>query len=219
VRLTFSSNRHGPCHIFSQDADGGEPEKIVGGDHDLVPGSYSPDGEVLLFTEYNPESGACVWMCAPRSPAPPKRLMTTRGNHFSPAFAPDGGVFAYASDESGRLEVYVAPFPNARGRMQVSIDGGTEPVWSRDGRRLYYRSGSSIMAAPMASGNPPRFGEPQRIADGAYQPGAVTGLPNYDVAADGRLLLIAQSAEQAQPNRLSVTVNWFADLVARVHES
>ena len=60
-----------------------------------------------------------------------------------------------------------------------------------------------------------RVGAPRRIADGPFQPGAVTGLPNYDVASDGRLLMIAQTAAQAQPDRLCVTVNWFADIAAR----
>lgn len=215
TRLTFSSNRRGPCHIFSLRIDDGETTEVLGGDYDLVPGSWSPDGKILLFTEYDPKTGANIWMCQPGSGTPPRALVRSRANDFGPACSPDGHSFAYTSDESGRFEVYLFPFPDAGAKTQISIDGGAEPVWSRDGR-LYYRSGSSVMMAAIDLATRTRRGASRRIADGPYQPGAVAGLPNYDVGADGRLLMIAQTAAQAQPDRLSVTVNWFADLVSRL---
>ena len=214
TRVTFSSNRNGPCHIFSQDLEGRHFVQLVGGDYDLVPGSWSPDGGVLLFTEYNPGTGANIWMCTPGGGTPPHALVRSHANDFGPACAPDGRSFAYTSNESGRFEVYLCPFPEFGAKTQVSVSGGAEPVWSTDGR-LYYRSGPSVMVAEIDLAGRKRVGAPQRIADGPFQPGAVTGLPNYDVASDGRLLMIAQTAAQAQPDRLSVTVNWFADIAAR----
>ena len=109
-----------------------------------MPGSWSPDGEQLLFTEYNPNSGAGVWVCSPSSGTAPRPLIRSRGNAFAPACSPDGRWFAYASDESGQLEVYVAAFAEAAGRVQISVDGGSEPVWSWDGRRLYFRNHSGL---------------------------------------------------------------------------
>ena len=215
MRLTYSSNRAGPCHIYWQGSDDREATELLGGDYDLVPGSWSPDGRILLFTEYNPGTGANIWMCEPGSGAPPRALERSRANDFGPACSPDGRSFAYTSDESGRFEVYLVQFPDFGIKTQISVDGGAEPVWSRDGR-LYYRNGSSVMAVEVDLGTRKRIGAPRRVADGPYQPGAVTGLPNYDVASDGRLLMIAQTAAQAQPDRLSVTVNWFADLVSRL---
>ena len=214
ARVTFSSNRNGPCHIFSLDLSGRHVVELVGGDYDLVPGSWSPDGSVLLFTEYNPGTGANIWMCIPDGGAPPLALVQSHANDFGPACAPDGRSFAYASDESGRFEVYLCPFPEFGEKSQVSLNGGTEPVWSSDGR-LCYRNGPSVMAVAIDLAGRKRVGAPQRIADGPFQPGAITGLPNYDVAPDGRLLMIAQTAAQAQPDRLSVTVNWFEDLAGR----
>jgi Tol biopolymer transport system component len=214
ARLTFSSNRDGPCHLFTQDISGGAPSKLLGGDCDLVPGSWSPGGEILLFTEYNPTTGADIWMCAPGSGTPPCVLVRSPANDFGPAWASDGRSFAFTSDETGRFEVYLAPFPEAAAKTQISIDGGMEPVWSRD-RCLYYRTGSSVMVAQIDLAKRKRIGLPRRVADGPYQRGAVTGLPNYDVARDGRLLMIAQSAAPAQPDRLCVVVNWFADLARR----
>lgn len=216
ARLTYSSNRHGPCQIFSQALDGSAPTLLVGGEHDLVPGSWSPDGEQLLFTEYNPHSGADVWVCWPGRDAVPRQLIRSQGNAFAPACSPDGRCFAYASDESGQLEVYVAAFADAAGRVQISVDGGSEPVWSRDGNRLYFRNHSRLFATEIDDASRPRGSQPNCVAEGPFQAGTMTGLPNYDVAGDGRLLLISQSAAMARPDCLSVTVRWFADIRDRL---
>lgn len=212
--LTFSSNRDGPCHIFSVLAGRREARKLVGGDYDLVPGSWSPDGRKLLFTGYSPATGAGIWMCEPGGAAP-GALVQSGTNDFAPAIAPDGRLVAFTSEESGRLEVYVAAFPEFGSKTQVSVDGGSEPVWARDGR-LYYRRASSILAAEIAPGAARRVGTPRVIVDGPFQPGSLTGLPNYDVAPDGRLLVIEQSAAPAQPDRLQVVVNWFAEIERRL---
>ena len=213
-RLTFSSNRHGPCQIFEQALDAPEPTLLVGGDHDLVPGSWSPGGRQLLFTEYNPES-AGVWVCEPHSRNTLQPLIRGRANAFAPACSPDGQSFAFASDESGQLEVYVTALPHAGNPVQLSTDGGSEPVWSADGTRLYYRHGSGVFAVGVDA---ERRGasSPTCVAEGPFQAGAVTGLPNFDVARDGRLLLIAQSASKVQPGHLSVTVRWFGDIEQRL---
>jgi DNA-binding winged helix-turn-helix (wHTH) protein/Tol biopolymer transport system component len=214
-RLTFSSNRNGPCHIFSQDAGAGEPLLLVGGDYDLVPGSWSRDGLSLLFTEYSPRTGASIFVYDAASQSI-RALVHTSSNEFGPALAPDGRSFAYTSDESGRFEVYLAPFPEFGAKTQISVGGGAEPLWSPDGRQVYYRNGPGVMRAEIDGSSRQRIGAPQRIAEGPYQPGAVAGLPNYDVAGDGSLLMIAQAAAQAQPDRLSIVINWFADICERL---
>ncbi len=212
-RLTFSSNRTGPCQIYWRAADGtGPDERLVAGDFDLVPGSWSSDGAILLFTEYHPETGADIWMCRPGTDAPPTPLLKSRFDEFGPTLSPDNQWMAYAADESGRMDVYVASFPDASRKIQVSASGGAEPVWARDGRYLYYRHGASIVSVEFAAGLHPTIGPPRVVCDGPYLVGAVTGLPNYDVTAAGELLLIAQEAEQARPAELSVTVNWLTAL-------
>jgi serine/threonine-protein kinase len=210
--LTFSSNRNGPCQIYWRslvtDADA---QPLVGGDYDLVPAAWTSDGERLIFTEYHPESGADIWMCAPRGATPPQPIVRTAFNEYSPAVSPCDRRLAYTSDDSGRPEVYVAPFPAADRRIQVSTNGGSEPIWSRDGSRLYYRSGSSVISVECDRGDP-IVASARRVADGPYLPAAVTGLPNYDVTAEGDFLLIEQEAAQARPDELSVIVDWFAEL-------
>lgn len=216
LRLTFSSNRNGPCHIYWQSTDALDPQLLVGGDFDLVPGSWSPDGSVLLFTEYNPRTGAGVWMCTPMDGGAPQPVTRSLHNDFSPAFAPDGRSFAYTSDESGRLEVYLAPFPATGTKIQISTGGGAEPVWSPAGDGLYFRSGSGVVFVNVDLEGPRVTGASTPVVDGPYQTGAIAGLPNYDVTRDGRLLLIAQTAAQTQPDELSVTINWFVDLRNRM---
>ncbi len=212
-RLTFSSNRTGPCQIYWRAVDGtGLDERLVGGDFDLVPGSWSSDGALLLFTEYHPETGADIWMCRPDGNAPPTPLLRSRFDEYGPALSPDDHWMAYASNESGRMEVYVTSFPDVARRIQISASGGAEPVWARDGRHLYYRLGSSIMGVAFAADARPAIGPPRVVCDGPYLAGAVTGLPNYDVTAAGEFLLISQEAEPARPAEVSVAVNWFEAL-------
>ncbi len=212
-RLTFSSNRMGPCQIYSRAAAGtGPDERIVGGDFDLVPGSWSSDGTVLLFTEYHPDTGADIWMCRPGTTAPPVPLVRSQFDEYGPALSPDNRWVAYSANESGRMEVYVVSFPEPTRRLQISPGGGAEPVWARDGRHLYYRQGSSLMAVEFPEDARPVVGAPRAVCDGPYLAGASTGLPNYDVTPSGEFVLIAQDAEQARPDELSVTVNWFTEL-------
>lgn len=215
-RLTFSSNRSGPCQIFSQGLEDQEPSLLVGGEHDLVPRSWHPEGELLLFTEYNPITGAGVWLCAPESGAAPRCLVHSRANTYAPAVSPDGMAFAYTSDESGRPEIHVASLRDAGDKAQITTDGGTEPVWSADGSRLYFRHGAGIAMVNVDRTTKRRTSPPIHVAEGSYQPGAMTGLPNYDVASDGRLLLVAQRSAEAQPDHLAVIVHWFADIAQRL---
>ncbi len=213
ARLTFSSNRAGPCQIYWRIADGAGPDElIVGSDYDLVPGPWSRDGHVLVFTEYHPETGASIWMCSPLKETAPRPLLRSRFNEHSPALSPDNRWLAYTSDESGRAEVYVVSFPSLGRKIQISIDGGAEAIWARDGTRLYYRHSSSIMSVDIGDGPELVASSPEQRCEGPYLPGAMTGLPNYDVTADGDFLMIRQDAAQTRPAQVEVIVNWFADL-------
>jgi TolB protein len=215
-RLTFSSNRNGPCQIFSQGLEDAEPTLLLSGEHDLVPGSWLPDGERLLFTEYSPTTGAGVWSCAPSGSQPPRLMVPSHGHAFAPIVSRDGLAFAYTSDASGRSEVYVGMLRNGGETAQITTEGGSEPVWSADGGGLYFRHGSGVARVDVDPTTKRRTSSPIPVADGPYQPGAMTGLPNYDVAADGRLLLVAQRSSDVQPDQLAVTVGWFVEILRRL---
>jgi Tol biopolymer transport system component len=132
-----------------------------------------------------------------------------------PTISPNGRWLAYSSDESGRAEVYVRPFPDARGfKRQVSAAGGVSPRWSHDGRQLFFVDESHFMvAAPIVSGDAITVGEPKRLFDTSpYNLGNV----GFDVAPDGRFLMIRPvSAAVARPSELMFVENLFQELTSK----
>lgn len=215
-RVTFSSNRNGSCQIFSQGLDDASPTLLVSGEHDLVPGAWHHEGRLLLFTEYNPTTGAAIWVCQPHEGTAPQRFTRPRGNCFAPAISPEGLRVAYTSDVSGRPEIHVVSLAEHAQDVQITTEGGTEPRWSSDGERLYFRRGGAIAVVPIDRATHRPSKTPVVVADGPYQSGSMTGLPNFDIAADGRLLLVSQCSAAVQPDRLSVTVHWFSELADRM---
>ena len=118
-----------------------------------------------------------------------------RFNEASPMFAPDGRWVAYVSDESGRNEVYVLPFPGPGGKRQISTDGGGGPVWARDGRELFYLSGTQLMAVDIETDPTFRAGTPRRLFDIDVPGGLGLGrVARFDVTADGQRFVVTQDA-------------------------
>jgi hypothetical protein len=134
----------------------------------------------------------------------------------APAFSPDGHWLAYISDESGRYEVYVQPYPGPGGKTQISTDGGTEPVWNRNGRELFYRSGEKMMAVDITTQPSFSAGKPKMLFQGPYLPTGTT-VPFYDVSPDGGRFLMLSPAEPTTPlTQIVVVQNWFEELKQRV---
>ncbi len=136
-------------------------------------------------------------------------------NEEAARFSPDDRWIAYQSDESGRFEIYVTAYPGPAGRWQVSVDGGSAPVWSPDGQELFYRNGGKMMAAAVEL--QPKFhtGMPKPLFDSTNLRDYHLG--DYDVAPDGqRFVMIRTREEGAAPRSLSVVLGWFDDLVRRV---
>ena len=127
------------------------------------------------------------------------------------AASPDGSWLAYVSDESGQDEVYVRPVPGPGGKRQVSIDGGREPAWSPDGRELYYRGDTHLMAADIQTAPTFSIGVRRELFEHSYV-GNVDHT-NYDVHPEtGEYVMIRGSDE---PTELIVTLNWFEELKER----
>ncbi|HEX6324002.1 MAG TPA: winged helix-turn-helix domain-containing protein [Vicinamibacterales bacterium] len=205
--ITFSSSRDGgPSDIYAVRAGSADaPQLLIASEFDKAASSWSPDGSALLFTEYHPGTGADIWVLH-RAAERAEPFVRTRFNEYSPVFSPDGRHVAYATDESGRPEVHVVSFPGAGAKCQLSTDGGSEPVWSRDGRELYYRSGDRLMRVDVSRG-PGDAGVPTTMFEGKFVPGTVT-LANYDVAADGVSFLMVQPEPTETPSMLLVTLDF-----------
>ncbi|MGH9387992.1 MAG: hypothetical protein ACRD1Z_00125, partial [Vicinamibacteria bacterium] len=145
-RLTINSNRGGQWNLFWYAADGsGSAERLTTNENGQIPGSWSPDGRTLAFTEIKSDTGEeDIWFLP--SGGSPEPFLATSSREGGPEFSPDGRFLAYASDASGRKEVYVRSLFGPGAVRQVSTSGGDQPAWSGDGRELFYREGARMMA-------------------------------------------------------------------------
>ncbi len=174
--------------------------------------SWSPDGQLLAFFEVNSTTQRDIWVLrlGDRKAQP---FLRTRFDESVPRFSPDGRWLAYISNESGRFEIYVQPYPGPGGKWQISTEGGTEPAWNPNGRELFYRSGDKMMAVDIATQASFAVGKPRMLFEGPYLPGPATS-PNYDVAPDGQRFLMLKPSEQAEAalTQINVVLNWFEEL-------
>jgi serine/threonine-protein kinase len=144
-------------------------------------------------------------------------FLKTPFNESAPSFSPDGHWLAYVSDESGRYEVYVQPYPGPGGRYQISTDGGNEPVWNPNGKELFYRSVEKMMAVDITTQPSFTVGKSKMLFQGSYVP-AGAAFPYYDVSPDGQRFLMIKPGEQSSFSATQIVVvqNWFEELKRRV---
>jgi eukaryotic-like serine/threonine-protein kinase len=233
-RIAFESDTGGGAlNLFWQLADGsGGLERLATSEFTEGPSSWSPDGQMLAFFEINPTTGYDIWVLRMSDPSTSSGQVPSAGSgqgrkaqpflrtpftEGAPQFSPDGRWLAYVSDESGRFEIYVQPYPGPGGKWQISTEGGTEPVWNPKGRELFYRSGDKMMAVDIATQPGFAAGKPRMLFEGQYVPTPAT-LHNYDVSPDGQRFLMLKPSEQAQsaPTQINVVLNWFEELKQKV---
>ena len=203
--------------LFWLPADGSGPAEELTKDalfSNNVPGSFSQDGKVLAFVGNDP--GFSLYTLPLQEGKPQLFLHSTPARQTAPRFSPDGRYIAYASDESGRSEIYVRPYPGPGGKWQVSADGGGEPVWSSAGRELFYRNGNKMMVVDVTTQGAFSAGKPKKLFEGPYVP-SPRSFPDYDVAPDGQHFLMLKPSEQSQAaGQINVVLNWFEDLKQKV---
>jgi serine/threonine-protein kinase len=215
-RIAFASTANGAEAAFIQAADGsGTPTRVTPDRGTFIPVSFTPDGkQLLLHTSGVPPYDLHVVDSDGKTP--PRALLAETYSESNGVVSPDGRWLAYQSNESGRDEIYVRPFPDVNsGRWQVSTDGGTRPLWSRNGRELfYYLPPGVIMSAPIAPDTSFTAGMAAVVVKGTYlspQTGRM-----YDVSPDGRrFLLIKESPGEGPappPPQLIVVQHWVEEL-------
>jgi eukaryotic-like serine/threonine-protein kinase len=213
-RIAFRSNKQeGTRGIFWKFSDGsGDVERLSIGDTMQTPNSWSPNGQTLAFMAPGPTRGQDIWMLR-MSDHKEQPFVETGVVTGAPEFSPDGHWLVYVSDESGRREVYVRSYPGPGGKWQISSGGGTEPVWNRNGRELFYRSGDNMLAVEISTQPAFAAGKPRMLFQAPYLSSPVT-FPNYDVSPDGQRFLMLKPVEQAQaaPTQINVVLNWFEEL-------
>jgi eukaryotic-like serine/threonine-protein kinase len=217
-QILFRSDRAGGNFPFVKPVTGAESERQVPVKFNVsFPTDWSPDGRFIAFhgsaTLGSYDITILDWPSGTK-PAPfAESPFTEMDSHFSP----DGRWLAYASDVSGRMEVYVQAFPKSGNAMRVSSNGGSEPHWRRDSRELFYMSADRmVMAVPVVLGTPFQASSPLALFRSRAPFISSPYRINYDVTADGSLFLITTPAENAGTSTsITVVLNWVADLLKK----
>jgi dipeptidyl aminopeptidase/acylaminoacyl peptidase len=214
TRVLYRSNRSGQnTSLWWQAADGsGVAQQLIAvPGNDIFEGVLVADGRTVVYRTGSVGS-ADIWYRRLAGDTAAHAIATTPFNEMSPRVSPDGRWVAYMSNESGAYQVYVRPFPGPGELYPVSVGGGTTPVWSRDGRRIFFVNGNQLMAASVATS--PTFSVTAREAlfSGVYS--LPTGHAPFDVAADGKSFLMLRSVA-ANREEIVVIPNWAAELRAQ----
>jgi Tol biopolymer transport system component len=195
------------------------PERLSLGSTEQGPLSFSPDGTRLVFaTLLNGRTGhlGLLSLAGERR----EEMLWDRSYYASNAdVSPDGHWLAYDSNESGQTEINLAPFPDVKAqKLRVSTSGGTRPLWSRDGRELFfYVTPGTIMSVPVRWGTDVGLGTPQVVVKGPYAAAVYAGR-HYDVSPDGKRFLLLKDAESAKstPPEVILGQHWTEELKAKL---
>jgi len=209
-QIAYSSSRGGVTMVASRPVDGsGMETQLWTGKLSCSPYSWSSDGRSLaLGCSAEKGIGEDIYVLPLDGDPNPRVFVSSPFNDWGPHFSPDGKWIAYISDASGQYEIYVRPYPGPGSQWQISTDGGEEPVWSRDGREIFYRNGTRWMVAGVRTTPGFTAAPPKLLFEGPYV--NVPGM-SYDVAPDGRFALL-QGPPETPVTRLNVVLNWFDEL-------
>jgi serine/threonine-protein kinase len=218
-RVIFRSNRAGYPELFWRRADGtGSDQRLLARAKDLLDlraDGWSADGGQLLFTEVSPSVRGAIGQIAIERPSDANMLVKSEFYNAFAAVSPDGRWMAYQSDVSGRFEIYVERYPELGNRQQISTGGGRLPLWSRDGRELFFSLGSrQMLAVPVQSGTTLAAGRPQVLFEGAMLAAGV-GFRTYDIGPGGRFFIIRSGLAEpgvGAASNMIVVQNWFEEL-------
>jgi len=231
TRLTFDGTSSSPVwtadgrglafasvasNLFLRAADGtAEPRRLSTSENPQFPYAWFDRDTRLLFAELTPDTALDVAVLDTADGGVVRPLVASPANETRPALSPDERWLAYTSDESGRPEVYIRPFPDVEtGRWQVSTEGGHSPLWTNGGSELVFRGSGRMMAVEVSRGASLRLGTPRPLFEDVYvdEPGG----RSYDVAQDGhRFLMLKQQTRAAAFDEIHVVVNWFEELEAQ----
>jgi eukaryotic-like serine/threonine-protein kinase len=220
-RIAFHATRKdSPGDVFWKSADGTGQEEQVGAvaDQGLFPLSWSRDGKTMILTKSAFAGQLEIGTISMAGDHKYQPLLQGKHMETQPSISPDGRWMAYTSDESGPTEIYVRPFPEVnKGKWQVSSSGGDSPLWSRNGRELFYRSGDSVMAVAVQTEPAFKLGNSESLFRGKYLSWSFWAGHTWDISPDGkRFLMIKQSGSAEIPGKINVVVNWFEELKQRV---
>ena len=198
------------CGLYWIATDGsGQSEAIAGSLSGDLPCSVSRDGDTLAFMRQNAQTSRDIYVLSLRGQSPPRPVVSTSAFEGGAQFSPDGHWMAYASNESGQMQVYVRPFPGPDRRWAVSTQGGTQPFWNRTGKEIFYRIGNKMMVVDVSGDKDLTLSPPRELFDQRYVFQNVS-LANYDVSPDGKRFVMVK--DETGSGRLNVVLNWTEEL-------
>ena len=215
TRVIYRSDRGKRSGIWWQPADLSAPAtSILSHDaHDYYDGVLSPDGKLLVYqVDDGTASSADLFVRALEGDTIQKTVSATNGVEAQARVSPDGKWVAFVTDASGTAQVLVQPFPGGGAQVQVSVTAGTEPIWSRDGKKIFYRDGVKMIAASVAAGSTfsvtartPLFADTYAFAPSPHA--------NFDVSQDGSKFLMVKNATTS---KIVVVHGWFTEMRTRL---
>jgi serine/threonine protein kinase len=213
LRIAFTSNRNGTGDLYEKPSSGTGDDKPVFLDPTSfkVISDWSQDGAFLAYHAISTMSraGWDLWTfsLADKKPA---LFLSTPATESMPIFSPDGRWLVYVSDESGRYEVYVQPFPGRGGKWQISPEGGNQPVWGPDGRELFYMSlDNKLMAVDVRTASGFEAGTPRVLFETRLK--GLLGR-RYDISPDGTRFLVNSMIGEVKANPMTLVQNWAVEL-------
>ena len=202
-RVVFAADWDSVPHLFVQAIEATHESVLRPPTGNVqIPTDWSPDGGFILYMERDPANDFDVWALPTAGDRKPIPLANTKFFEGSAVFSPDGRWIAYVSDEAGSPEVYIQPFQRPGERRRISIGGGVEPQWRRDGKELFYESAGTLMAVQVTPGDQLRTGTPAALFN---IPNVDTG---YDVFPDGQHFAKGRSVRSDDRRLPIVVVNW-----------
>jgi Tol biopolymer transport system component/tRNA A-37 threonylcarbamoyl transferase component Bud32 len=225
-RIAYGGYKDGKYAIFWQPLDGSAPEEpLLLKDNSVDAWFFSPDGSTLLYADWKFEGAMNIGALPLHDLQHAKTIFPSKYNVEWAVLSPDGKWIAYDSDESERPEVYVAPYPALEPRERISTDGGLHPLWAPDGRKLYYRMGttaedmeqrflgqkSRVMAVSIETKPTLKVGQPRLLFEGPYFESG------HDIAVtpDGKGFILIRENDTTGPKQIEVVVNWPEELKQR----
>jgi serine/threonine-protein kinase len=244
-RIAFNAYRDESSRLYWKSADNTGKAELLGSDYGEVlvplPSSWTPDGKILVSTDYAAAGTVSfdIGALSMDGERKSRALLKKKYAETEPKISPDGRWMAYASDRSGMNEIYVRPFPevDSMGPWQVSTKGGNSPLWSPDGRELFYRNGDAVVAVSVMTD--PTFSRetPKTLFRGTYDSfsdsistsstslgvNTIFYLNSWDIHPDGKRFLMLKPAATADnestpeiPCKINIVVNWFEEWKGRV---
>ncbi len=208
-QVVFSSNRDGRYQLYRKAlGNPGQDELLLESDRDKFPSDWSADGHYLIYYQMDPKTRFDLWVLPLTGEGKPYPLLASPFNEHRARLSRDGRWLAYTSDETGRDEIYVQSFPKLGGKWKVSAEGGSRPVWSRNGRELFYIAADrKLMVGRVKDGDHFETGEPAPLFETHQSPTRF-----FDVSPDGRRFLLVDPLPDPVIPPMTLLVNWAAAL-------